>query len=502
MSTRPLPATGSAAAEDELLAQLGLPASASPEDLDNLHDAVSAYLAAAPSGIRGWAHAQAAALDVAYLSLTDPVGLEGSALMSPTRPPAVVPGGPATPPVRRDSVPAAVPVAAAVVADDAADGLDDEDDTDDEIDLEPGDEPDAEDLAALYASVTPSAHEDMAPARTARPTKKDRREARRQVAAVAAVPAAAPPAAPNVWKRIVIGGGAVIAIVAIALGANALVNGFSGGGTPAATAPAVAEATPPAIDQAKVADLMAKYQADPSDTATLLALSDEFYAGQQFDVAGQWLDKVLAIDPKSVQGLLARGAVYFNLDDPVNAEKLWQSVVAIDPKNQEVYYDLGFLALNQQNPDWAGVQRNWNKVIELDPTSTLATTVKSHLDSLVASSMIPGPSQTPATSPGASAAPSGSPAANVLQQTAKDLAFGTSQLAAPADTPFTIHFDNQDSLPHDIVIKDASGAEVFKGELVTGPKAVDYAVPALKAGAYTFNCSIHPNMTGTLTVGS
>ena len=43
---------------------------------------------------------------------------------------------------------------------------------------------------------------------------------------------------------------------------------------------------------------------------------------------------------------------------------------------------------------------------------------------------------------------------------------------------------------------------IFKGELVTGPKAVDYAIPALPAGTYTFNCSIHPNMTGTLTVGS
>ena len=46
------------------------------------------------------------------------------------------------------------------------------------------------------------------------------------------------------------------------------------------------------------------------------------------------------------------------------------------------------------------------------------------------------------------------------------------------------------------------GTTHVKGDLVTGPKMVDYAVPALAAGTYTFTCSIHPNMTGTLTAGS
>jgi len=28
-----------------------------------------------------------------------------------------------------------------------------------------------------------------------------------------------------------------------------------------------------------------------------------------------------------------------------------------------------------------------------------------------------------------------------------------------------------------------------------------YNVPALKAGTYSFVCSVHPNMTGTLKIG-
>ena len=53
---------------------------------------------------------------------------------------------------------------------------------------------------------------------------------------------------------------------------------------------------------------------------------------------------------------------------------------------------------------------------------------------------------------------------------------------------------------HNVEIKDGSGKDVFKGDLVTGVTTTTYTVPALTAGAYTFNCTVHPNMTGTLTV--
>ena len=191
MSAPMLRPTGQAAAETELLSQLGLPASASPEDVDRLHQSVSDFLSSAPPEIRGWARAQVAALDAAYITLTDPAGLEGSALMSPASPPVVVPGGPATPPARRGSAPEAVAPVEIPVNDAEA------------LDIEG--EPSAEDLAALYAMVTPSAHDDMKPdARRAQPT--TARPAA-SPAAVASTPVASQGRAePNIWKRIVIGG--------------------------------------------------------------------------------------------------------------------------------------------------------------------------------------------------------------------------------------------------------------------------------------------------------
>ena len=395
MTVPTLKPTGRAAVQVELLARLGLPASASPEDVDELHQATSEFLAAAPPEIRGWARAQVAALDAAYIALTDPVGLEGSALMSPASPPTVVPGGPATPPARRGPAPAEPP------AEPVAEAMDD---ADPEIEGDPS----AEDLAALYAMVTPSAHEDMKPkgkAATpiAQPAPAPRQTKSSARAAAAATPPASAPA--NVWKGLFLGVVGIGLVGGLLFGINALVNNLPGG-TPAASQVAQASSGAPAVDEAKVADLMSAYQADPTDQETLLALADEFYAGGLYDQAATWLDKLLAISPEHIQGLLARGAVYFNLNDIANAEAAWNKVATLEPDNVEVHYDLGFLYLNQAVPDWAGVQAEWTKVIELDPSSSLAQTVRSHLDSLAASSMLPAASG----APGASAAPSASPA--------------------------------------------------------------------------------------------
>jgi len=107
-------------------------------------------------------------------------------------------------------------------------------------------------------------------------------------------------------------------------------------------------------------------------------------------------------------------------------------------------------------------------------------------------------------SAGASGAPaSGAPSGAVINETAQNIAFQQTDLTAPANAPFTIHFDNQDaSTMHNIVIKDASGNAVFTGDLVTGPAQTDYKVPALPAGTYSFACAVHANMTGTLHVGN
>ena len=92
---------------------------------------------------------------------------------------------------------------------------------------------------------------------------------------------------------------------------------------------------------------------------------------------------------------------------------------------------------------------------------------------------------------------------DALMISAKDLKFSTSTLAAPANTPFQIAFDNQESAPHNVAIYRTSSVTevVFGSDPFSGPAVVTYDVPALAPGTYFFRCDLHPDMSGELTAG-
>ena len=109
------------------------------------------------------------------------------------------------------------------------------------------------------------------------------------------------------------------------------------------------------------------------------------------------------------------------------------------------------------------------------------------------------PSQAPTA--GTSSAPSDGGQVVMLELTAQNIQYDKTDLEAPADQPFQISFANNDAgVPHNVEIKNANGGSVFKGEIFNGVDTRTYDVPALAAGTYTFVCTVHPNMTGTLVV--
>jgi len=88
---------------------------------------------------------------------------------------------------------------------------------------------------------------------------------------------------------------------------------------------------------------------------------------------------------------------------------------------------------------------------------------------------------------------------------ADKLAFDKDAFTLPADQPTVIEFANKESQPHNVAIKTGGGDTIFRpegGGIITGPgKDVDYDVPPLKEGEYTFFCEVHPaQMQGELTV--
>jgi plastocyanin len=128
------------------------------------------------------------------------------------------------------------------------------------------------------------------------------------------------------------------------------------------------------------------------------------------------------------------------------------------------------------------------------PRPTSATSAAPSAEASPAASQPAGGEATPAPSAGG--------AVVVLKLTAQGIAFDTDTLEVPANTPFQIQFTNNDAgIPHNVAIhKDSpTGPEVWKGEIFSGVDTRTYDVPALPAGTYGFVCSVHPNMTGTLT---
>jgi tetratricopeptide (TPR) repeat protein len=355
---------------DELLAQLGLPPGAPSEDVEAAHEAVVEFLADAPPSIRGWAHAQAAAADEALLLLTSPAASAAPTLSGRSKPVANQPGGPATPPVRR-ATPTPKPVAPA-----------------------PASEADQE--LALLATVTPSLHRDEMADGPRHGAGRGNR-------------------VPGPIRNLAIV--AALAVGAVTIGAVVYdMGGTDGAATAGATqAPAAANPSAPALDQAAVADLMARVQANPNDTATLILLADEFYAVGQWSSAKTWLDKVLALEPDNIRGLLASGATSFNLGDLDAAEAAWLRVVELDEDNLEAHYDLGFLYLNADPADLDGVAREWGRVMEIDPDSELAKIVSTHLTALMPSAAPSGaPSADPSAAPSADPSPAPSADASAM----------------------------------------------------------------------------------------
>jgi len=111
-----------------------------------------------------------------------------------------------------------------------------------------------------------------------------------------------------------------------------------------------------------------------------------------------------------------------------------------------------------------------------------------------------------AVGPAGSPAPSaGGVPGTAFTIVAKGIAYSQTSITVPANTPFTITFDNQDpaGVTHDVDIRAADKTTVVQDQQVTnGGSKSTYAYKGLAPGTYVFICSIHPipQMTGTLTV--
>ena len=114
----------------------------------------------------------------------------------------------------------------------------------------------------------------------------------------------------------------------------------------------------------------------------------------------------------------------------------------------------------------------------------------------------PAPTGSPGSSGGASGSPAASPGSVLIKISALGVKYEQAAVVVPASTPFQIQFDNKDAgVQHNVTVHQGgpTGPELFKGEIFSGVGTRVYDIGALDPGAYSFACTVHPTMTGTLT---
>jgi plastocyanin len=102
----------------------------------------------------------------------------------------------------------------------------------------------------------------------------------------------------------------------------------------------------------------------------------------------------------------------------------------------------------------------------------------------------------------ATSAPPPPPTSADLTIVGVNISFSPSSVTAPAGTPVTITFVNQDAgIAHNINVFAPGGGSIGATEIASGPATHTLSLGALAPGTYRFRCDVHPQqMTGVLTV--
>lgn len=162
----------------------------------------------------------------------------------------------------------------------------------------------------------------------------------------------------------------------------------------------------------------------------------------------------------------------------------------------------------------SGAAPGWTYAPAASPSAAASGAASGSPSGSPAASASAPASVAPSVAPSASAAASASATASggsvsltvKADQGAATAGFDPKELEAPANTAFTVEFENEDTTtsPHNWVLKDPSGTKVQIGgdtSFFSGPAKRDYQIPALAAGEYTYLCEVHPAvMTGKLTI--
>lgn len=143
------------------------------------------------------------------------------------------------------------------------------------------------------------------------------------------------------------------------------------------------------LDKDREAELKAQIEANPADFEARLKLSTLYYNAALYPEVIPQLQYVLDQDPDNLDALLGIGAAEYKTSQYDAAEKHWLRITELAPERVEPWYSLGFLYMARTPADPARAREAWNKVIEIDPDSSMAKEVTQHLKSLATPTAAP-----------------------------------------------------------------------------------------------------------------
>lgn len=251
-------------------------------------------------------------------------------------------------------------------------------------DFEPGDDPPVEE-----AEDEPSGARSGTGAAARRPT---RRPSRRRTPRPGTFSAQG--------SKTLLGVAAGVVALLVIFGVRELTNNGGSAGDLPGSGPAAA-----AFDEARAGELAALLETDPNNKDALFELGEMNFQAGRYEDSISWFTRLVAIDPTNVHALTDIGTSHFNLGRPAEAKEAWLKALDVAPDDVQVHYNLGFLYANVEPRDLEAAIAEWEKVIQLDPTSRLAETARVHVEGL-RSEVAPAPAEaTPEASPPAATAP-------------------------------------------------------------------------------------------------
>ncbi|HVP53824.1 MAG TPA: tetratricopeptide repeat protein [Candidatus Eisenbacteria bacterium] len=124
-------------------------------------------------------------------------------------------------------------------------------------------------------------------------------------------------------------------------------------------------ATPEMLAQA-AQPLLAKLQANPKDTETLIKLGNLYYDGQAYPQAIEYYNKSLEIDAKNADVITDLGTAYWYTGNPDKAIEEFNKSLSLRPNNPNTLFNLGIVKW-QGKKDPNGAVVVWQQLLKTNP---------------------------------------------------------------------------------------------------------------------------------------